>query len=261
MKKLYVLLITTLLNSFAFSQASYLIQNFNSYNGDSANFLSDYYVSWNSPTGGMPSASFYSSAGNVGLSPNSYKFGIDSATIITPAFAGADSLTFWYKGNGTGTAANKFLIYESADSATWSLMDSITSFPSVGATYGHGIDTASHYLKFVYHKAVGNVAFDDLYVFKAIELNVNNRSVSNAPVIYPNPSNSGTFMFGLKQNNAFVTEIKVYSILGKQVFEKAISANTAMEQTLDLSEFPAGIYFATLKTDTDNNQIRLVISK
>lgn len=165
MKKILLLSFVLLFAKLGTAQITLLSQDFNSYDGDSANFLSGYYVSWNSPSGGMPSASYYSSTGNFGIAPNSYKFGIDSATIITPYFgSGADRVSFWYKGNGTGTGANVFYVYESADSITFTLLDSITSFPTTGTQRVLTNTSGTHYLKFVYHKVVGNVAFDDLVV-------------------------------------------------------------------------------------------------
>src|SRR6185295_12035294 len=44
--------------------------------------------------------SLYTSTASSGPSgPNSYKFGVDSATAITPSIIGADHINFWYKGN------------------------------------------------------------------------------------------------------------------------------------------------------------------
>ena len=257
MKKIYTLLFTALLSSSAFSQITLLSQNFDSYDGDSANFISGYYVSWNSPSGGTPSESYYTSTGNFGLAPNSYKFGIDSATIITPTFTGADSLTFWHKGNGTGTAANKFYIYESSDSITFNLLDSITTFPTIGITFGTGVPPTSHFLKFVYHKVVGNMAFDDLKIFNNLGVGIKKQTVNSATV-YPNPSNTGIFVFDFA-NPTTLSEIKVFNIIGKQVFAKAITSG-ASKQTLDLSSLPAGSYFAAVKTGNEKRMIRLVIN-
>ena len=260
MKKLYTLLISAFLSSTTFAQITLLSVNFDSYDGDSANFIQGYYVSWNSPSGGTPSESYYSSTGNFGLAPNSYKFGIDGATIITPAFTGADSLTFWYKGNNTGTAANKFYIYESADSILFNLLDSISTFPTIGVTYGHGIPATTHYLKFIYHKVVGNMAMDDLKVFNNQGVGIKKYYHSGKADIYPNPSINGIFTFDFGNETAVQSEIKVYNIIGKQVYSKTVSLTGNGKYTLDLSACASGSYFASVKTGSEKKMIRLVIN-
>ena len=260
MKKIYTLIVSLALVNIGFAQVTLLSQNFNSYDGDTANFLSGYYVSWNSPSGGSPSASFYSSSGNFGAAPNSYKFGIDSATIITPYFASADTMHFWYKGNGTGTAANKFMIYTSSDSVTFTAMDSLTTFPSIGTTYGHLLDSSAHYLKFIYHKAVGNVAFDDLTVVNNQGVGIKKNSNSKAISIYPNPSSNGVFMLDLGLGANISTLVEVFNILGNSVCVKNISQSSTGKYLLNLNELPAGSYFANVKTGNEKKMIRLVIN-
>lgn len=259
MKKLYILLFAALLSGSAFSQITLLSLDFNNYVGDSATAIPDYYISWNSPSGGTPSASYYSSNGNYGLSPNSYKFGIDSATIITPYFGGADSLTFWHKGNGTSGGNSKFYIYSSNDSITFTLLDSITSFPSTGVTYGHGLDSTSmHYLKFFYHKSGGNMAFDDLHVFNNLGLGIKKQATAKAYEVYPNPSANGIFTFDLGTANA--AEVKVFNIIGKQVYAKTLANGSNGKHAIDLSSLPSGSYFASVKSGNDKKMIRLVIN-
>ncbi len=260
MKKIYLLIIAALLSNFAISQITILNQDFNTYDGDSVNFISGYYISWNSPSGGMPSASYYSSTGNYGLAANSYKFGVDSATIITPFFSGADSLTFWHKGNGTGAGASKFYIYTSADSITFTALDSITSFPSSGITYGHGLDSTVHYLKFYYDKAIGNMAFDDLRVFNNLGLAIKKQAFVSKNDVYPNPSNNGFFTLDLGNSSSSFSEIKIFNIIGKQVYSKSFSPSNNGKHSLDLSALPAGSYFASVKNGNEKNMIRLVIN-
>lgn len=260
MKKIYTLFVSLAIANLGFAQVTLLSQNFNSYDGDTANFLSGYFVSWNSPSGGSPSASFYSSSGNFGQAPNSYKFGIDSATIITPYFASADTMHFWYKGNGTGTAANKFMIYTSSDSVTFSALDSIVSFPSVGTIYGHMLDSSAHYLKFVYHKAVGNVAFDDLTVVNNQGVGIKKNHNAKSIRIYPNPSNNGVFMLDLGAGTGSSALVEVFNILGNSICIKNIIAGNNGSYSLNLVDLPAGSYFANVKSGNEKKMIRLVIN-
>ncbi len=258
MKKSLSLLVIMIIGNVAFSQITLLSQNFDNYDGDSANFIANYYVSWNSPASGLPSQSYYSSTGNFGLAPNSYKFGIDSATIITPFFAGADSLTFWHKGNGTGSSPNKFYIYASSDSIAFTLLDSITTFPSAGVTYGHGLDSSHHYLKFMYRKVVGNMAFDDLLVFNNQGLGITNKTAVLPLLVFPNPSSNGVFTFDFGTQSATTGELLVYNIIGNQVFSKVLSI-TGGKQKVDLSYLPNGSYFASWHTNKEQQMFRLIV--
>jgi Secretion system C-terminal sorting domain len=260
MKKIYSLLALTLISFTGFAQLTLLSQTFDTYDGDSANFIPGYYISWNSPSTGLPSQSFYSSTGNYGIAPNSYKFGIDSATIITPAFIGADSLTFWYKGNNTGVAANVFYIYESADSITFNLLDSITSFPTVGLTYGHGVPSSSRFLKFLYRKAIGNVAFDDLKVFNNQGVGIKKQNQSFTTAVYPNPSATGIFTFDFGNSKLGKTEITIFNIIGKLVFSASPNSGTNGKLSVDLSSLSSGSYFASVKSGNEKKMIRLVIN-
>jgi hypothetical protein len=258
MKLLYTLCLLLTFHFSSFSQITLLSQNFDTYDGDSANFIPGYYISWNSPASGMPSQSYYSSTGNFGLAPNSYKFGIDSATIITPFFSGADSLTFWFKGNNTGVAANVFYIYESADSITFNLLDSITLIPTVGMTYGHGLNANMHYLKFLYHKAIGNIAFDDLKVFNNQGVGISKNNFSSSLQVYPNPSNSGVFNFTNLSFSTERVELSVYNLLGENVLTSQLK-NSKNQYSIDLSHLTSGSYFAVLSSGNRQEKVRLII--
>ncbi|MBK9799043.1 MAG: T9SS type A sorting domain-containing protein [Bacteroidetes bacterium] len=260
MKKLLLLTFVILFAKLGSAQITLLSQDFNSYDGDSANFLSGYYVSWNSPSGGMPSASYYSSTGNFGIAPNSYKFGVDSATIITPYFgSGADRVSFWYKGNGTGTGANIFYVYESADSITFTLLDSITSFPTLGTQRILTNTAGTHYLKFVYHKVVGNVAFDDLVVSNNMGVGIANYTENTLLKVSPNPSSTGIFALDFGSEKPQQSSVKVHDILGNLVaFTFEYSATGKL--LLNLSEQAPGYYFVAISSSTGTKNSRLLVT-
>ncbi len=118
------------------------------------------------PVGWYPSYNGnYTTAASSGTSgPNSYKFGVNGATVITPQFAaGNDTLTFWLKGQSTD-AISEFYIYESLDSTIWTPLDSINPLPTTGTAQKFALASTSKWLKFVYSKSVGNIAFDDFKV-------------------------------------------------------------------------------------------------
>src|SRR4051812_9634711 len=122
MKK--TLLTLLLLSGFFFAKAQVLtFADFDTYDGTTPTIPAGYYISWNN------TSSFYTGASNsCGVACNAYKFGVDSATIITPSFSLADSVRFMMKGNGT-YHPNKFKVYGSPDSINWVLIHSYDSIP------------------------------------------------------------------------------------------------------------------------------------
>ncbi len=133
--------------------------------------LQENFTNYAGTTGTVPLGWKFSHQGNYtsnlssGLSgPNSYKFGAGNATIISPSFKpGIDSLSFWIKGNGTD-ANSRLHIYESADSLNWILSDSIMPLPTSGIVKKRKLLSSTSWLKFVYIKSAGNLAFDDIIV-------------------------------------------------------------------------------------------------
>src|SRR5205085_1648806 len=103
------------------SQTIILCEDFNNY--DSLTAAVDYhnwYVSYNHSQN-----SFYTSTQSSGPSgPNSYKFGIDSATLITPNIDGATHIQFWTKGNAVDSLSTLY-VYDTTDSITWNLLQVI----------------------------------------------------------------------------------------------------------------------------------------
>src|SRR5205085_12131353 len=114
MRKLFTIVsLFFTISASTFAQTPVVCEDFASY--DSTTAAVDYhgwYISYHGPF------SSYSSAASTGIAPNSYKFGVDSATLITPNISGADHINFWMKGNpssGGSLANGKFYIYESID--------------------------------------------------------------------------------------------------------------------------------------------------
>src|SRR3982750_1796596 len=98
-----------------------LCENFNTYDSVTAasGIFNGFIVNYHS------AGSYYTSTQSSGTSgPNSYKFGVDSATMITPSITGATYIQFWTKGNVTDSVST-FYVYDSPDGTTWSLITSI----------------------------------------------------------------------------------------------------------------------------------------
>lgn len=157
MKKISMALLLLICSYLLWSQTTLLQENFTTYAGTAGTVPAGWNFSYNGD---------YTSASSCGASGiNSYKFGIINASIITPAFANADSVRFWYKGMATDTASY-LTIFETPDSATWTQVVKIKPIPTTGTTTHYHLNTLSTHLKFVYTKSAGNVAFDDFNVIK-----------------------------------------------------------------------------------------------
>ena len=149
------------------AQTAVINCGFDNYAGTTATIPAGFYISWNStsPTAPGPSASFYTSAGNFGATAPSYKFGVDSATMVTPMVTNADSIVFWGKGNGISGPSELSISY-SADSITWTPITALNNLPTSGTTFSVPLTPAvTGYIRFFYHKDVGNLAFDDLRIY------------------------------------------------------------------------------------------------
>lgn len=139
------------------AQITILSENFTNYLGTSASVPSGWFFSTNAN---------YTTAVNAGTSgPNSYKFQVTNAKIISPPFTQADSLQFWIRGNGTDSAS-LLTIEESADSLNWSAISVLNNLPGSGSKFGFSLLSTTTHLRFTYTKSVGNLAFDDLIITK-----------------------------------------------------------------------------------------------
>lgn len=120
----------------------------------------------------------YTTTASSGTSgPNSYKFGVNNATITAPTFTNADTVSFWAKGNSTDSLSALILV-ESADNIVWDTIVKLYDLPTnlTGQTFKYPIQDLSIYVRFLYKKSVGNCAFDD---FKLIRKAVGTPIIAN----------------------------------------------------------------------------------
>lgn len=230
--------------SSAFSQTTVLQNDFNSYDGTTATVAPGWYYSWNTAASTSGGPSYYSSAAYSGVAPNAYKWGGVNGqkdTIITPAFAPANSVSFWCRGAGVPYKQQDTLeIYESPDSISWTLAAMKDSLPTAGTTLTYTLQPASQFLKFVYHKAAvngGSVAFDDIVITS------NATGIAGMPPaqdikVFPSVS-SGVFF--IHANMAVQCEL--YNCMGEKLNAPSVSRNNFQ---LDLGAYPDGIYLLKL---------------
>lgn len=255
MKRIFTLIALVISMTAANAQTNVLCEAFTTYGPDT--LANATYNGWTISFFG--STSYYTSTTSSGVTgPNSYKFGVNGATAITPDISGADHINFWMKGNpGTsGMGASAFYIYESPDGTNYTLIDSVSPVPTVAAFKQYALSAGTSNVKFTYFKEFGNVAFDDFCA--TIGLVDNIEVVKNSIfAAYPNPSR-GIINLNLTTNkNAIVT---ISNMIGMEVRRFAVRS-TEPTSVIDLTELQDGIYFVKAKTDNGEQTERLVIRK
>jgi hypothetical protein len=259
MKKIFTLLtLFFAITSLSKAQTNVLCENFSSY--DSTTATADY-NGWTLTY--YSQFSYYTSIASSGPSgPNSYKFGVDSATAISPNIAGADHINFWMKGNAaTGhTLANgAFYIYETSDGTNWNLIDMINPIPAgVAQTVQYALSPGTTNVKFFYDKDSGNVAFDDFCAtIGAVGINEVGQQASLS--VYPNPT-KGFTSIDLMNMHSKSGMLTVSNVLGK-VIRNVQLKGTENTYQFDLSEFPDGVYFIKLKNSSGEKTQRILLRK
>jgi Secretion system C-terminal sorting domain len=252
MKKIFTLIALIIASLGSYAQ---ICENFNSYTPDSTTgpnyngFILTYYTV----------GSNYTSTQSSGPSgPNSYKFGRDSCSMITPDLTGYDSISFWMKGNATtgGTmAGSRLYINESPDGITYTVTQTIIPVASVSETKSYYLSAGTKFVKFYYDKDSGNVAFDD-FCASASSVGITETSAS-AFTAYPNPTRG---QVNLTMNTPRNSEVIITDVLGNELRRYALKSSD-MNPSLDLSDYKDGVYFIKVKTDNGESSKRIILKK
>lgn len=252
MKKLYTLLVFTfIVTTASVGQTVILSENFTTYDSLSGPNYHGWFLSYSG------AGSYYTSnpapAGSAGPSgPNTYKFGRDSTTAITPMFTGADSVHFFMKGNaatGGTLAQSTFYVYESADSSTWSVVHIFTppiSIVNTGSFQHFPLMPSTKWLKFFYDKDTGNVAFDDFSITTSV-IGINSHSYDQSVSLYPTPTDGLlNIIFTETMNSAPL--INVYNLLGSKIADTNLERINANRYTINLGTQHPGLYLIKIQT-------------
>jgi hypothetical protein len=254
MRKIILSLFTLLILSNLKAQ-TVLYENFNAYDGTSTTVPSGWFFSYNGN---------YTSAASSGPStPNSYKFGVDGAYIISPMVMSGDSVSFYMRLNGSGTPANDTL---SSISVLGSLTDTAaSSFTTIGSYVKIGSTMKRYslakgnnmYIKIIYDKVGGNIAFDDFAIYSGTFVSIINPTPKNLNFeVYPNPSSNG--YFNIKAEGSISNaQLAVYDILGKEVLKRPLDLPGKF--LLDLTDMPKGLYLLNIKSDNKNDVRKIKI--
>jgi len=257
MKKILLSLIISAAFLTTKSQSILLQEDFDSYDGLVTSIPAGFTITWNDTA--SISKSFYNTSGVCGIACNAYKFGWDSATIITPVFSNPGSVSFYFKGNGTQNPYNTFYVYESPNGSTWNQVASYVNFPTTSQTIILPLNSSSTQLKFYYKKdSLGlNVGFDDLVVYGPVGMNETKgfQGIS----VFPTPT-SGIVTVNFNENYFNAVEIKVINILGKEVKHYDLK-NISTKYAVNISDQPEGVYLLRIKSGTDEMVKRVILKK
>jgi PKD repeat protein len=94
-----------------------------------------------------------------------YKFGVTGATITSPSFTNADSVTFWLRGANTDNLS-ALIILETANGTTWDTVTKLNPISNSSTTLRFALKNTSIKVSFVYIKSTGNCGIDDIKIFR-----------------------------------------------------------------------------------------------
>ena len=126
-------------------------------------------------------------------------------------------------------------------------------------TTGIGIGTAEFWVEVTDAEACSDsdtisVQFDDCTGISEVDQ-------SWAVNISPNPS-TGIFTVEINAKTGYPVDLSVFNAMGKVVYqENEVGINKTTRMTLDLQQYPAGIYFLNLKGDGVNLIKKIVVQK
>ncbi len=225
--------------------------------------LSEYFTAYDGTSTAVPAGWIFNYNGNYtstqssGVSgPNSYKFGVNNATITSPSFNNADSVRFFMKGNSADTLSS-LSVFEGTDTLNMTLVAMLKPISNTGTTISLKLMSSSTMLRFVYTKSVGNVAFDDFEVIQNGPAAINTIEKKQI-VLYPNPARNNV---SIDLGNAEKVEISLYNMIGKNMGNVLVTDNGKGVYSLNLNSIPAGTYFVQINTDRTVTTRRLQVLK
>ncbi|TXK75494.1 T9SS type A sorting domain-containing protein [Mesonia sp. K4-1] len=125
------------------------------------------------------------------------------------------------------------------------------------------LSTGTQYVNFQVDASIpASIATDRFSLSFGKSLNINSNTAQGIQV-YPNPVTGNQVYLQLPQHHGNRIELKVYNVLGQQIFEKIVSPNA--EKTLQINSIPfsaSGMYFLKM-IDLENNhtyEIKLIKS-
>jgi len=252
-----LLLVSLVTISFLTTKAQILTSyDFTGYNGLVSSVAPGWTISNNDSAAAL--RTYYSSAGQCGVSCPSYKFNLTGATIITPAFTNATQVQFYMKGNGT-FQPNTFNVYSTTNGTTWNSILSNNAISLSAATITLPLNSNDIQVKFEYIKdSLGfNVGVDDIIVSNG-PTGIAQIDKATGISVYPTMGNGTVYLeSNMARKNV---DVSVVNLIGKEV--KTLSfVQTNGKTLLALNELPDGVYILKITSNGQQFTKRIVIRR
>jgi len=198
------------------------------------------------------SASYDNATGHA-LTPNNY---LITPQLVIPA-TGSATLTYWVAAQDPSYPADHYSVKVSTtniNTASFTQIFDETLTAATSSWVPRTVDLTAYAGQSIYIAFVHNDCTDE-FVMKLDDITVevtngvNNNQAGNITV-YPNPV-STTFVI----NNAAGSQAKIYDISGKMVYTAPVTTDN---QTVDISNISAGIYFLELQSSTSKSTVKLI---
>lgn len=252
MKKLYIFATFCLLAINSFGQ-TFLYENFNTYDGTSATVPLGWFFSKN--------ANYTSSASSGPSTPNSYKFGINGAYIVSPQLVAGDSISFYMKLNGSGndsidtlSVLNVYISTTDTVSQNFTLLQSYSKIASVMKRYAMPRNNAA-FVKIAYTKVGGNIAFDDFAVYSGTFVAVKVLNPAAKPSI--NILQNENILSVNVINSTQAAKYSLVDITGKTIKSGLIGISDIEE--ISIQNCSPGIYFMVVSNQECNTTRKIVL--
>lgn len=200
---------------------------------------------WNST---LPSNSWFYTRALTLTTGQTYRLTFD---YLAPGFAAGENLRVTLNTDTTSTSVSGIIWQRTGmliTLPTVSQADTTFVVPSSGVYY-LGFQTFSPADEFLI--AVDNISIATFIGFK-------NNDLASGLSVFPNPS-TGTFNIRIEnvQSNAQVT---VRDLAGKQILSKNLNSDSGFaENTLDMSEYAKGVYYATIINGSEVRTVKLTL--
>jgi hypothetical protein len=96
------------------------------------------------------------------------------------------------------------------------------------------------------------------YFWVRMTTGIEDRNFPFAISVFPNPSNDGIFNLNINNSESGADKYSVYTMEGQLIVENTLCDHGNIECTINLLDFPSGIYFLTLHSQDGNKVVKLI---
>jgi PKD repeat protein len=220
--------------------------------------------SWSFGTGGTLTTAFTS--GNHTLNYSSS--GVKTVTLIVKNDVGSDTLsqtitikpakpTPTFTSISSGAKIDFTNTSKSADTYLWDFGDKTPTSTEFSPTHTYAA-SGNYVVRLTAYNECGNA-----FTTRTINIVVNaanDISTAFGATLEPNP-NDGLFTLSLKSNENTSYNIDLFDARGATLFTKSLQAATQQKEQFDLSTYPKGIYFMTIRNENGHQSTIKVVVK